>query len=190
MPTEKMLDWVAKHYGKNARERTDNWGKLLQDDSGTDLQKLTRVNDFFNQIPYLSDQANWQQVDYWASPIETLSVNAADCEDYAIAKYFTLTEIGIEPDRLRIMYVKAIELDEAHMVMTYFDKESRQQLVLDNLNKAILPTDQRPDLIPIYSFNADGLWASVDRGRGVRLGDAGRLNLWAALRRKMEEEDL
>ena len=76
------------------------------------------------------------------------------------------------------------------MVMTYFDKESRQQLVLDNLNKAILPTDQRPDLIPIYSFNADGLWASVDRGRGVRLGDAGRLNLWAALRRKMEEEDL
>jgi len=34
--------------------------------------------------------------------------NAADSEDYAIAKYFTLRELGLSQEKLKIICVKAI----------------------------------------------------------------------------------
>ena len=35
----------------------------------------------------------------WRSPLETLSVGAGDCKEYAVAKYLALLEVGIpEPD--------------------------------------------------------------------------------------------
>ena len=84
-------------------------------------------------MQFINDQALWEQKDYWATPIETLSIGGGDCEDYAIAKYFTLKQLGVDESKLRLTYVKAIELNQAHMVLTYFENKRAVPLVLDNL---------------------------------------------------------
>ena len=43
-----------------------------------------------------------EKKDYWATPIEFMGTGAGDCEDYAIAKYFSLINLGIPEDKLRI----------------------------------------------------------------------------------------
>ena len=132
-----------------------------------DLARLRTVNDFYNQrLAYVEDIDNWGEVDYWASPLESLGKGAGDCEDYAIAKYFTLTSLGIPHSKLRMVYVRASIPGApngfvAHMVLAYYPTPEAEPLVLDNLQPAIRPAGQRPDLAPVFSFNAEGLWQGV-----------------------------
>jgi len=132
-----------------------------------DLARLRAVNDFYNQrLAYVEDIDNWGEVDYWASPLESLGKGAGDCEDYAIAKYFTLTSLGIPHSKLRMVYVRASIPGApngfvAHMVLAYYPTPEAEPLVLDNLQPAIRPAGQRPDLAPVFSFNAEGLWQGV-----------------------------
>jgi len=129
--------------------------------------RLGAVNDFFNRrLAYREDIDNWGQVDYWASPLEALARGAGDCEDYAIAKYFTLVALGIPDARLRLVYVRANIAGApggttAHMVLAYYAHPDAEPLVLDNLDPAIRSAGARDDLAPIFSFNAEGLWQGV-----------------------------
>ncbi len=120
--------------------------------------------------------------------MEALGKGKADCEDYSIAKYFTLRELGVPDDKLRIMYVKALELNEAHMVLTYYPDPGAVPLVLDNLNRRILSASKRADLAPVYSFNGEGLWLAKNLGKGKRLGSSGRINRWEDLKERMAKE--
>ena len=144
------------------------------------------VNDFFNRLRYRTDQQLWGKNDYWATPIEALGRGGADCEDYSIAKYFTLRELGIPDEKMRIMYVKALKLNAHHMVLTYYPTPGAIPLVLDNLNSKILPASQRDDLAPIYSFNGSGLWLAKERGRGQRMGGSSRVKLWQDVKARMQ----
>ncbi|MDT8371471.1 MAG: transglutaminase-like cysteine peptidase, partial [Gammaproteobacteria bacterium] len=117
-----------------------------------------------------------------------LSIGAGDCEDYSIAKYVTLKKLGVAEDKLRLTYAKAISIGQAHMVLTYFENKRAIPLVLDNLITEIKPANKRPDLVPVYSFNGDGLWLSKARGEGQRVGDASRLSLWDDLEKRMQQD--
>ena len=116
----------------------------------------------------------WGVKDYWATPLEFLSRGAGDCEDYSIAKYFTLKELGVSEKKMRITYVKALKLRQAHMVLTYFETPRSVPLVLDNLIPTIKPATQRKDLLPVYSFNGSGLWLAKSRGSGKKVGSSSR----------------
>jgi len=185
---DKIINWVGKKYGMEAKQRAENWRSLLETELTLEKDKLRQINDFFNGIPYRDDFENWDNKDYWATPIEMIGVNAADCEDYAIAKYFSLRDMGVSSEKLRITYVKAIEINQAHMVLAYYHKPDAIPLILDNLKSDIRPANKRTDLVPVYSFNAEGLWLSVNRGSGKRLGNASKVKLWSALREKMKKE--
>ncbi len=151
-------------------------------------EKLRAVNRFFNDyLLFANDDRIWGQNDYWASPVEALLKGEADCEDYSLAKYFTLRQLGVPSDRLRITYVKALELNQAHMVLTYYAPGSREPLVLDNLIAQIKPASQRRDLLPVYAFNAEGLWLPGPDG-GRRTGDSKKLARWQDLLTKMQRE--
>ena len=132
-----------------------------------DATRLKAVNDFFNQrLAYKEDIDNWGVQDYWAAPLESLGKGAGDCEDYAIGKYFTLTTLGMPHAKLRMVYVRAsIEGSPqgfvAHMVLAYYPSPDAEPLVLDNLQPDIHPAGSRPDLTPVFSFNAEGLWQGV-----------------------------
>ncbi|RLA00148.1 MAG: sulfate adenylyltransferase, partial [Gammaproteobacteria bacterium] len=145
------------------------------------------VNKFFNSnVLFIDDQSLWGKEDYWATPLEMLSIGAGDCEDYSIAKYFTLKELGMDEEKLRLTYVKAIDINQAHMVLTYFENKRAIPLVLDNLIVEIKPANLRTDLIPVYSFNGTGLWLAKSRGGSQRVGDASRLSLWEELESRMK----
>lgn len=173
-----------------ARKRINEWQALLASLPGNDEKKiLESVNLFFNQrLLFRDDRVIWQQEDYWATPIEALRKGMADCEDYSIAKYFTLRRLDIPNEKLRITYVKALRLNQAHMIVAYYPTPTSIPLVLDNLTDKILPATQRTDLIPVYSFNAEGLWLPGSGGSNKRVGDSKRLSRWQDVLTKMRAE--
>jgi predicted transglutaminase-like cysteine proteinase len=188
--TEQLLDKVERQYNKFARQRVSSWQELINTSKDLpEAEKLEKVNQFFNgNVQFISDRALWHKEDYWATPLEMLSIGAGDCEDYSIAKYFTLKQLGVDESKLRITYVKAVELNQAHMVLTYFETKRSIPLVLDNLIIDIKPANLRRDLVPVYSFNGTGLWLSKSRGEGQHVGSSSRLSLWEDLSKRMRDE--
>jgi predicted transglutaminase-like cysteine proteinase len=169
--------------------RVEAWQELIQSgQQWPDMKKLNAVNNFINGFDFVDDIYHWGKQDYWATPLQTIVTKGGDCEDLAIAKYFSLTEMGMEEDKLRLTYVKALELNQAHMVVSYYPQPRVEPLVLDNLNPVILPASQRPDLLPAYSFNGSGLWLTKKNQAGQLVDDAGRLSLWQGLLRSMDVE--
>ena len=184
-----LLEWMEREYGPAARERVVALQELVETSASMDeRRKLERVNAFFNRVSYDSDYALWDQKDYWATPFEVLGINSADCEDYAISKYFTLLSMGVEEDRLRITYVKSLELNEAHMVLAYSPSADAEPLILDNLTRRIRPAGERKDLVPVYSFNGADLWLAVNRLEGKKVGEADRLSRWQAYQAKLMQQ--
>ncbi|WP_319380356.1 transglutaminase-like cysteine peptidase [Thiomicrorhabdus sp.] len=167
--------------------RLQAWQDLV--DESIDLPEkiqLQKVNNFFNEVRFVSDQKNWGKKDYWATPVELLSVDAGDCEDYSVAKYFTLKALGVPESKLYLTYVKAIRLNQAHMVLTYYQTPKAIPLVLDNLNRKILPATLRTDLLPVYSFNGEGLWKARQRGKGKEIaGGSRQLKAWDDLLKRL-----
>ena len=154
-----------------------------------ELQRLREVNDFFNRrLAFKEDSVTWGVPDYWATPLESLDKRAGDCEDYAIAKYFSLAATGVPTAKLRMVYVRARLQGQslAHMVLAYYAQPGAEPLILDNLRPDVLPAAQRTDLTPVFSFNTEGLW----QGSGqVTAGDPmARLSLWRELVAKVRAE--
>ena len=177
--TEQTYSRIDAVYGKDARENVAKWRQLVTELQSEDIdEKLYEINRFFNRFDFVDDLVHWQQKDYWATPIEFISTGAGDCEDYTIAKYFSLIELGISEQQLRLMYVTALELRQPHMVLAYYETPTSVPLVLDNINRRILPAHKRRDLSPIYSFNGNGLWAAKAMGTGRKLRGSGPMKMW------------
>ncbi|WP_256574368.1 cysteine protease LapG [Pseudomonas sp. HAR-UPW-AIA-41] len=183
----QILLKAEQRYGNlgNAKTRLLAWNELMQTSSGLgETEKLKLVNSFFNrQFRFSDDSRNWRQTDYWATPVEALIKGAGDCEDYSIAKYFTLRRLGVPSEKLRITYVKALQYNQAHMVLTYYASPTATPLVLDNLIGEIRSASLRKDLLPVYAFNAEGLY--LPNGKK---GDSKKLSRWQELLQKMKAE--
>jgi len=187
-----LLDKIQQKFGDEAITRVEQWQSLIKTAKTLpEKEKLRRVNQFFNQrIEFVDDIYLWGVKDYWATPIELLARGAGDCEDYSIAKYFTLKELGVDEKKMRITYVKALKLRQAHMVLTYFEMPRSVPVVLDNLIPTIKLATERKDLLPVYSFNGSGLWLAKARGTGKKVGSSSRLNMWESLKNRMLSNDL
>lgn len=179
---------AGSRYGEMAKRRLMALQKLIANSQDLDeMEKLKKVNGFFNRTPYKTDAKHWKQKDYWATPLEMLGTNGGDCEDYSIAKYLTLRQLGVDDEKLRITYVKAIKLNEAHMVLSYYPTPEAEPYILDNLNKLLLKASLRTDLAPVYSFNGSGLWVSKGGGGGQKAGSSSRLKRWREMKDKLEQ---
>ena len=184
--SQKNLDIFTLKYGSTAERRVLIWDKLIESTKNKKtLQKLKIVNDFFNKIPYKLDINHWNKKDYWATPFEFMGTGAGDCEDYAIAKYYTLRKLGIPESKLRITYVtylkKRSKYERAHMVLTYYHKKNSTPVVLDNINKKLKLASKRKDLKPVYSFNAQGLWKAKNKGKSSERVGENNLKSWKNL---------
>jgi predicted transglutaminase-like cysteine proteinase len=182
--SNQKLTSIEKKYGPKAKKRVLLWDSLVKSAQNDKvLHKLKKVNDFFNKMRYKTDPKHWGKKDYWATPFEFMGTSAGDCEDYAIAKYFTLLRLGVPDKKLRIMYVKYRKrnsgFEEAHMVLTYYHKPGSTPIVLDNINKKLKLATKRKDLKPVYSFNAGGLWKAKNKG-SVKVGK-NSLSTWKDL---------
>ncbi len=187
--SDAVLTRVERQWGYEARARVAAWRDLMGASRGLpEAEQLNAANEFLNRLEFVDDATHWQQADYWATPVETLATGGGDCEDLAIAKYFTLRELGVAEEKLRLTYVKAQSIGQAHMVLTYYPSPEATPLVLDNLVPEVKPASERPDLVPVYSFNGSGLWLARQRGAGKLVGEAERLNLWRDLLTRIGRE--
>ncbi|MBQ7585671.1 MAG: transglutaminase-like cysteine peptidase, partial [Desulfovibrionaceae bacterium] len=125
------------------------------------LALLRYVHNFWNQWPYKEDGSNWGRPDYWAIPAEFLQ-KSGDCEDYAIIKYFTLKELGIPADKMRIVVLRDTVRNLAHAVLVVYLNDDAY--ILDNLSNAVLSHTHFKHYTPQYSVNELGRWAHL-KGR-------------------------
>ena len=152
--------------------------KLEKSDTKT---KLEKVNDFFNAVKYGDDKDVYGTSDYWASPYEFLAKDKGDCEDYVIAKYFALKDLGVPTSKMYLSYVRLDGSKDAHMVLSYFETPSSEPLILDSIRKIIFPASKRTDLKPIYNFNPNVL----DKGSKTAAHKK-----WDVVLRKMRENKI
>lgn len=190
--TPVFYENLEKTYNKRAVKTAKQWRQMMDENQAvSDFKKLQLVNDFFNsRIQYKNDLPLWGKDDYWASPVETIGRGAGDCEDYAIAKFFSLTAMGIPEDKLRLMYVRQLDVDLTHMVLIYYENNKSIPLVLDNYNSRVLPANKRTDLKPIYSFNGQGLWMSKAKGLGRKVENSQGVSAWTTLLQRIEQGEM
>ena len=152
---------AEKKYGKYAKNRFMYINKKLLKslENANDLKKLNVVNSWMNDIKYKSDKSVYGVSDYWATLYEFVGKNKGDCEDYTIAKYYVLKELGIDPNRMKFAYVVYRDRkgkNISHMVLVYFKvakpKSKDDILILDNNNRLILPASKRKDIVKVVKM--------------------------------------
>ena len=183
----RLVEVYSKRFGPAARARLEAWKRDAAErkrSPALEAALLDDVNRLLNRVPFVDDAAHWREEDYWATPAESIGSNGADCEDFSIAKYFLLKELGVPIARLRLTYVKSLRLNQAHMVLAYYARPDAEPLVLDNLEDGVRPASQRGDLIPVYSFNDEEVWVEM-RGRS---GSPAQIRNWSALIARLERE--
>lgn len=121
-------------------------------------EQLKMVNVFWNKWPYREDKDVYGKPDYWAAPSE-FRKNSGDCEDYSIAKYFTLKALGVPADKMRIVVLKETIRNLAHAVLVvYMDNDA---WVLDNMSNNVLSHTRYKSYLPQFSVNEHNRWAHV-----------------------------
>jgi len=165
--TKLFLDKIEREYGTFAKRRAFALVQMMNGvRDGSEMEKLEAVNDYFNETPYVPDMKVYGVSDYWATRYEFIGHDKGDCEDFVIAKYFTLKELGVPTSKLFMTYAKSITYKTGHLVLTYFETPKSMPLVLDNYNFKILPASIRTDLVPVYSFSGDDLF----NAKGAQIG--------------------
>jgi len=185
--SERLIEVYSRRFGPEARARLEAWKRDAAErkrSSAHDAALLSDVNSMLNRVRFVDDNAHWGEVDYWATPAESIGSNGADCEDFSIAKYFLLKELGVPISKLRMTYVRAVKLKQPHMVLAYYARPDADPLVLDNLEDTVRPASQRADLVPVYSFNDEEVWIEM-RGRS---GSPAQLRNWRALMDRLDWE--
>lgn len=191
---DKMQQVMQLRYGVEGVRKLRQWQALVtENQNAVEAAKVKLVNNFFNQnVHFEDDIVHWKQSDYWATPLETLGSGGGDCEDYTIAKYMTLLELGVSAEHLRLIYVKAqiggasSHAFQAHMVLGYYAQPDSVPLILDSLLSDIESADKRGDLRPVFSFNSDGLW--VGNQAQPQVDPTARLSRWRDVLARMKQE--
>lgn len=185
----EIIQHATSRYGARGGQMAKRWIETLDQEQGQpERDKLTRINSFWNQnVRGVENIDLWHKEDYWATPTETLGLAAGDCKAYVIGKYVSLRKLGVPSEKLRFVYVRARVggAQLAHMVLGYYPTPTSVPLVLDNLVGQIMPASDRPDLTPVFSFNAEGVYIN-----GQRAAPIDRIGRWRELVQRMQAEGI
>lgn len=140
-----------------------SWLAFLDTIRGLDKKsQLQIVNKKMNANSYITDPVNWGVDDYWESPGEFVTF-FGDCEDYAIAKYFSLRRLGWSVNDMRIVAVMDENLHVGHAVLIVF--LAGKALLLDNQIDQVIPADKVHHYLPVFSINETTWWRHYPRDR-------------------------
>ena len=114
-------------------------------------EQLAIVNARVNAaVTYQSDIARHGAADLWSSPLQTLG-KAGDCEDYAIAKYMILRELGWRAQDLAIILLRDRKAREDHAVLAA--RTATGWRLLDNRWNRIDDDNAVPHYRPVIAVN-------------------------------------
>lgn len=134
------------------------WRSLVSSLEGqSQREQLREINDWGNAHPYVVDQINWGKEDYWETPYEFMAING-DCEDYAIAKYYSLRALGYGDDRIRIMIVQDLNLGGIIHAILGVKGDDGETFILDNQIEQVMPASKIYHYRPIYGINQTAWW--------------------------------
>ncbi len=122
------------------------------------MEKLRSVNVFFNRWPYRTDREVYKVEDYWATPWEFMK-NSGDCEDYAIAKFYALKKLGVNPENMRVVALIDKIRNIGHAILVVYTDNNAY--ILDNLTDLVLSHERFKQYAPQYSVNEVYRWAHV-----------------------------
>ena len=144
---------------------TAEWAAMVRAARGQDrMSQLALVNAFFNRFPYRTDLELYRTAEYWAAPAEFLA-RSGDCEDYAVAKFFTLRELGFNNTDLKVVAVFDNTRRIGHAILRA--SLAGQSYVLDNLTPNVLPESRFRHYKALYAMNESGTWVEVPAPRPV-----------------------
>lgn len=159
-------DWwqvIRRHATDAARSRGEcyfgnrdacvlaDWDRFLDGLKGrSTLQMIREVNSRMNEHKYIRDIVNWGVADYWETPLEFFHLHG-DCEDFAIAKFYSLRRLGIPNDSMKIVVVYDEVLRIGHAVLAV--RYDGDYLILDNLAPDPVPERMIFHYRAVYSVN-------------------------------------
>lgn len=118
--------------------------------------RIAEINRAINlTIKSVDDKTQYSVRDLWASPLMTFASGAGDCEDYAIAKFVALREIGFSDDDLRLVIVHDRTADEDHAVTAV--RYEDHWLILDNKTLEIRRDDSVAHFDPFFVIDSGGV---------------------------------
>ena len=117
--------------------------------------QVNAVNNYVNKVRYIEDSKNFGKSDYWATPAEFFA-RGGDCEDFAIAKYAMLKQLGVPENKMRLAIVQDKIKNIPHAVLIVYTQNG--PMLLDNQIKQTSEVASINRYKPIYSINAEGWW--------------------------------
>lgn len=135
------------------------------------LVQLIAVNDYINARPYKQDNWLYNVSDHWADVADFLE-NSGDCEDFAIAKYFSLRQLGFDTGMMQIMLVYDVYSGTDHAVLRVALND--QLYFLDNRDDVIDRAEFDRRYRPHIAFNETDvhLYDQPLMARSIRGDDA------------------
>lgn len=122
--------------------------------------QIREINQFINRWKQVADQDTFGKKDHWATPLEFIPVGG-DSEDFAIMKYISLKELGIDPSKMRIVVTNDVLRGVTHTILVV--KYGKRTLILDSQNNTVLPEKLVQYYIPFYSVNETTRWAHIPK---------------------------
>lgn len=133
---------------------SDTWATAVAHLAAVDPSRLLReVNRLVNSATYVAEVG--ATTDRWQTPVE-LFLNGGDCEDFAIAKFLLLRELGVRSEDMRILMLTAANGIGAHSVLLV--RTGTDVLILDNRRPNPYRYTQRTASAVSYAFNDRMMW--------------------------------
>ena len=126
---------------------------------GADLkpeQQIRLVNRYINKQRYKDDRVSSRSVagNQWETLTEFLQ-RGGDCEDFAVAKYFILRELGVDAEDMRIVIGKESKRATHHAMLAIKFDEGVWLLENDNT----IHRNGYQDISKfVYAINEQGIW--------------------------------
>jgi predicted transglutaminase-like cysteine proteinase len=118
-------------------------------------RQLSLVNEFINKRHAIRQNELRPRGDDGWKTLTTFLKEGGDCEDFAIAKYFVLRELGFEIDDLRVLIVWDREARAYHALLAANIEPRAVLLETDNTMRT--GSGQR-DYRFLYAINEHGVW--------------------------------
>ena len=125
----------------------------VKEKGGTLERQMNQINRDINQYRYRRDPIG---TDHWKNPAEFFADLGGDCEDFAIAKYFTLLTLGYLHGDLEVVVVNDRDRSQLHAILAV--KARGRIVILDNqlqftVSEAVV---ERYD--PLFGLQGDCWW--------------------------------
>lgn len=144
---------LSKNEKKALLFRLKRFKKILDviNSEENELNKVRMVNFFFNNsFSYQKDITLYKKKDFWATRKDFFLKGKGDCEDFVIAKYFTLLDLGVKKENLLVMY--STYKGQEHLVLAY--KNKTELFYLDNNENKLFKKNDNKKLKQKYVINS------------------------------------